>query len=112
MSHILRPPSEKTFNIADALAGIPRCVMTLESAIQDLAADFRDDARRARVRSLARSLSGGCPECGFRESDNVLRAIESLVALRPDADTHLHHSLNERLHQLLALLKAQASSKP
>ena len=106
MSHILRPPSEKTFNIADALAGIPRCVMTLEAAITDLAADFRDDAKRARVRSLARSLSGGCPECGFHESNDILRSIESLVALRPDADTHLHHSLNERLQQLLALLKA------
>jgi|SRR5579859_882461 len=108
MSHVLRPSSEKTFNIADARAGIPRCILTLQSAIVELAADFRDDARRGRVRELARSLSAGCPECGFKESSDTLRTIEGLVALSPDSATGLSRSLTERLQELIAILKAQA----
>ena len=108
MGHVLRPASEKTFNIADALAGIPRCILTLETAVVELGHDIRNDARRAKVRELARSLSGGCPDCGFKESSDTLRAIESLVAFRPDASTGLHHSMMERLGELLALMKAHA----
>jgi hypothetical protein len=106
--HILRPPSEKTFNIADALAGLPRCILTLEAAVVELRQDFRDDAKRGRVRELARSLSAGCPECGFRESSNALRTIEGLLALKPDTCTGLDRSLGDRLLELVAILKAQA----
>ena len=108
MGHILRPASEKTFNIADALAGVPRCILTLETAVEELCRDFADDRRRTHVRSLARSLSGGCPDCGFHASSATLKSIESLVALRPTADSHVHHQLSERLRELLAILKAQA----
>src|SRR5579864_9662524 len=108
MSHIIRPPSEKTFNIADALPGIPRCILTLEAAVVELSHDFGNDVQRSQVRGLARSLSAGCPECGFKESSNTLRTIESLVALKPDAATGLHRSLADRLQELVAILKAQA----
>jgi hypothetical protein len=108
MSHVLRPSSEKTFNIADALAGIPRCILTLETAIVDLAADFRDDAKRSCTRELIRALSAGCPECGFKASSGTLRMIEGLVALKPDSATGLSRSLTDRLLELIAILKAQA----
>ena len=98
MGHILRPASEKTFNIADALAGVPRCLLTLETAVEELCRDFGDDRRRAHVRSLARSLSAGCPDCGFHASsatgmnlpdqvsDNTPALDSQYAALRLEAD--------------------------
>ncbi len=108
MSHILRPASEKTFNIADALAGIPRCIMILETAVVDVCADPRDAGRRARARELVRSLSGGCAECGFRESSNILRTLEATLQFPPGGSPELQTSVAERLLDLVGRLKTVA----
>ncbi len=109
MSHILRPASEKTFNIADALAGIPRCIMILETAVVDVCADPRDPQPRQKARDLVRSLSStGCPECGFRESSNILRTLEATLAFPPGGSPELQTSVAERLLDLVVRLKAVA----
>jgi hypothetical protein len=108
MSHILRPPSEKTFPIADALAGIPRCVMLVESALLDLLKDPRDDHRRQKARDLVRSLSSGCPECGFKEPESILRKLTSLLAVPPGGSAAIERSLADRLLEQVGLLKAHA----
>jgi hypothetical protein len=111
MSHILRPPSEKTFKIADALAGIPRCLLLLESAVNDVISEPRDDDARIKVRDQARSLRAGCLECGFRESSNLLRSLESTLPFLPRNSPNLHRSVADRLMEILAMLKAKAQAK-
>ena len=108
MSHILRPASEKTFNIADALAGIPRCIMILEAAVVDVCADPRDAARRQKARELVRSLSAGCPECGFKESSNLLRTLEAILQFPPGGSPEVQTSVAERLLDLVNRLKTVA----
>jgi hypothetical protein len=111
MSHILRPASEKTFSLADALAGIPRCVLLLESAINDVIDDPSDEKFRAKARDLVRSLSSGCPECGFKEPASMLRKLTSLLAVPPAANPALQRSLGDRLLEQIALLKAHAQER-
>lgn len=108
MSHSLRPASEKTFRIADALAGIPRCIHLLEAAVQEYLSDFSDEGRRLTARDLARSLSQGCPECGFHGASSVLRKLHALLGVPPGSIPELHRSMADRLNELLGLLKAQA----
>src|SRR5476651_313831 len=108
MSHILRPASEKTFNIADAIAGIPRCIMILESAVVDVCADPKDPARRQKARDLVRSLSAGCNECNFRESSNILRTLEATLAFPQGGSPELQTSVAERLLDLVNRLKTAA----
>ena len=108
MSHILRPPSEKTFNIADALAGIPSCIVMLEAAVQDYVSDIGDEARRLQARDLARSLSSGCPECGFKPASDSLRKLHSLLGVPSGVIPELHQSITDRLLHLVDLVKAQA----
>jgi hypothetical protein len=111
MSHILRPPSEKTFKIADALAGLPRCLLLLESAVEDLISDPRDEAFRAKVVGQLRSLASGCKECGFRESSNLLRTLEATLPFLPGNSPGHNRSVADRLQEILAMLKAQAVGK-
>lgn len=108
MSHILRPPSERTFPIADALAGIPRCVMLLESAILELLSNPHDENRRNKVRELVRSLHSGCPECGFKETGTILRKLTSHLAVSPGGGAAVQRSLADRMLEQVALLKAHA----
>jgi len=107
MSHVLRPASEKTFHLADALAGIPRCIVLLEAAVQDYVSDLADEARRLQARDLARSLAAGCPECGFKASSGALRKLHSLLAVQPGSVPELHTSIIDRLGHLVDLVKAE-----
>jgi hypothetical protein len=111
MAHILRPASEKTFSIADALAGIPRCVMLVESALQSVIDDPRDEHARAKARDLVRSLSSGCPECGFREPASMLKKLISLLMVPPAESEGLRRSYADRLMEQVALLKAHAQER-
>jgi len=111
MSHVLRPASAEVFAIADARAGIPRCIMLLEGAVLNVLYDFHSEARRAKARDLVHSLSSGCRKCGFRESSGVLRKIDALLRVPPDSTPALQRSLADKLVELLGLLKAQAQTK-
>jgi len=108
MSHILRPPSESVFSIADTLAGTPRCIMLLEEAVLDLVSDFRNDAKRQKARDLVRPLLSGCPRCGFHASSSAVRAMDSLLALPADAVADLQRRITDRMIELVGMLKAQA----
>ena len=108
MGHILQPPSEKTFSIADALARIPRCVLLVESAVLALIDAPQDENLRHKARDLVRTLSTGCPECGFKESQRSLRKLTSLLAIIPGGSAALQQSVAERLIEQIALLKAHA----
>lgn len=108
MSHVLRPPSEKTFPIADALAGIPRCVMLVEAALLDLIDDPHDELRRRKARDLVRSLSTGCAECGFKEPESIVRKLTSLLAVPPGGSPALQRSYADRLVEQIGVLKAHA----
>jgi hypothetical protein len=108
MSHILQPPSEKTFPIADALAGVPRCVMLVESAIVALIDAPQDDQLRHKARDLVRTLSTGCPQCGFKEPPKTLRKLTSLLAVSPTGSAALRQSVAERLIEQVGLLKEHA----
>ena len=112
MSHILRPPSEKTFSIADALAGVPRCVLLVESAILALLDSPQDEKLRHKARDLVRSLSSGCPKCGFKESPAMLRKLTSLLAIPPGGTPTLQRSIADRLIEQIGLLKAHAQERP
>jgi hypothetical protein len=111
MSHILRPPSEKTFSLADALAGIPRCVLLVESAILALLDDPQDEKLRHHARDLVRSLSSGCPKCGFKEPASMLRKLISLLAISPGGSPALQRSVADRLIEQIGLLKAHAQER-
>lgn len=111
MSHILRPASEKTFSLADALAGIPRCVMLVETAVLNLLAEPANDRLRQKARDLVRSLSSGCPECGFKEPASLLRKLISLLAILPGESAALQRSIADRLIEQVGLLKAHAQMK-
>ena len=108
MSHILRPPSEKSFSIADALAGIPRCVLLVESAILSLLDHPRDEMLRRKANDLVRSLSAGCPECGFKEPAPILRKLIALLAVPPGGSAALQRSVADRLIEQIGLLKTHA----
>jgi hypothetical protein len=111
MAHILRPASEKTFSIADALAGIPRCVMLVESALESVLDDPRNENARAKARDLVRSLSSGCPECGFKEPASMLKKLISLLMVPPAESDALRRSYADRLMEQVALLKAHAQER-
>jgi len=111
MSHVLRPTSEEVFTIADARAGIPRCIMLLEGAVLNVLYDFHSEARRAKARDLVQSLTSGCRRCGFRESSGVLRKIDALLRVPPDTTPAFQRSLADKLVELLGALKAQAQAK-
>ncbi|HLY72634.1 MAG TPA: hypothetical protein VKU80_00830 [Planctomycetota bacterium] len=111
MSHVLRPRSEELFTIADARAGIPRCIMLLEGAVLNVLYDFHSEARRAKARDMVQSLSTGCRKCGFRESSGVLRKIDALLRVPPEATPAFQRSLADKLVELLGMLKAQAQAK-
>ena len=112
MSHILRPPSEKTFSLADALAGIPRCVMLLEAAILALLDEPHDEKLRRKALDHVRSLSKGCPECGFKEPAPILRKLTSLLAVPPGGSAAIQRTVADRLIEQVGLLKAQAQERP
>ena len=111
MSHLLRPPSEKTFKIADALAGIPRCILILESAILDVLNDYHSESLRHAARDMSRTLSAGCEQCGFKGSDATLRKIEALLRVPPKAAPELQRQIADKLIELVGMLKAQAQLK-
>jgi hypothetical protein len=108
MDHLIRPPSESAFPIADALSNFPRCIQALEVSVHDLAANFWHEPLRKRAHELARAMSDGCKVCGFRESSGVLRSMESLLALPIEDTGGIQRSLTERLFELIGLLKDQA----
>jgi hypothetical protein len=108
MGHVLQPPSEKTFSIADALAGTPRCVLLVESAVLALIDAPQDDALRHKARDLVRTLSTGCPKCGFKEPPKTLRKLTSLLAVSPGGSAALRQSVAERLIEQVGLLKDHA----
>lgn len=110
MSHPLRPPSESTFPVADALAGVPRCILLLEAAIRDVIAPFWDERSRKTAQRLARAMSGGCKACGFKESSGILRSMESLLALPIEDALPIRSSLGDRLTELVTMLREQAPS--
>ena len=111
MSHILQPPSEKTFSIADALAGIPRCVLLVESAVVALIDAPQDETLRHKARDLVRTLSTGCPQCGFKEPPKTLRKLTSLLAVTPAGSAALRQSVAERLIEQVGLLKTHAQEQ-
>jgi hypothetical protein len=111
MSHLLRPPSEKTFNIADSLAGIPRCIHILEAALVDVLNDYHSESLRHVARDMTRTLSAGCPQCGFHGSHAVLRKIEALLRVPPKAAPELQRQIADKLIELVGMLKAQAQAK-
>ena len=111
MSHLLKPASEKTFRLADALAGIPRCIVTLDAAVQDYVSDLADEARRLQARDFARSLAAGCPQCGFKASSGALRKLHSLLAVQPGSVPELHTSISDRLLHLVDLVKQEGKQK-
>ncbi len=111
MSHLLRPPSEKTFNLADALAGIPRCILILESAVLDVLNDFHSESQRHTAREMTRALSAGCNECGFHASHATLRKIEALLRVPPKSVPELQRQIADKLIELVGMLKAQAQRK-
>ena len=108
MSHILRPPSENVFSIADALAGTPRCIVLLDEAVLDLVSDFRNDAKRVKARDLVKPLLSGCPTCGFHAASKTVRQMDSLLSLPGDAVVDLRQRITDRLVELMGILKAQA----
>ena len=108
MDHLIRPPSESTFRIADALSNFPRCIQALEAAIRDLLSNFWYEPLRKRAHELARAMSEGCKVCGFKESSGVLRSMESLLALPAEDTGGIQLSLTERLFELIGMLKDQA----
>jgi len=111
MGHILRPASEKTFSLADALAGTPRCVLLVESALHEVIEDPADDGYRKNARDLVRSLSSGCPDCGFKEPPSILKKLLSLLAVSPAEGEALKRSYADRLLEQVALLKAHAQER-
>lgn len=111
MSHLLRPPSEKTFSLADALAGVPRCILILEAGILEVLHDFHSETVRAAARELTQTLSAGCKECGFHGSHSTLKKIEALLRVPPDAAPELQKQIADKLMELVGMLKAQAQSK-
>lgn len=108
MSHILRPPSESAFSFADAIGGVPRCLLVLESAIRKVLSDFWEERARRRALDLVASLLSGCAECGFRESSGLLRSMTSLLSLSHESTAGIQLSLAERLLDLVGLLKDRA----
>jgi hypothetical protein len=108
VSHVLRPASEKTFSLADALAGIPRCVLLVESAVLAFVEDPGNELLRSRARELVRSLASGCPECGFKEPPSILRRLTSLLAVPPSGSAALQRSMADRLKEQVGFLKAVA----
>ncbi len=108
MGHILRPPSESAFSFADAIGGVPRCLLVLESAVRKVLSNFWEDRARRGALDLAAKLLSGCPDCGFRESSGLLRSLHSLLSMPVESTAGIQLSLAERLLDLVGLLKDQA----
>jgi hypothetical protein len=108
MSHILRPPSDSAFSFTDAVGGVPRCLLVLDSAVRKVLTDFWEDGARTRARNLACSLLTGCRDCGFRESSGLLRSMVSLLSISADSTAGIQMSLAEKLLDLLGLLKERS----
>lgn len=108
MSHLLRPPSESAFPVADALMGVPRCILVLETAVRDVLTPFWDERRRRIAHRVAQTMSGGCKVCGFKESSGILRSMESLLSLSAEDARAIQSSLGERLSELIGMLREHA----
>ena len=109
--HVIRPPSEYIVPAAGIL-GIPHCIHLLESAVRDALIRFWQEPYRRRAYALARSVSGGCKVCGFKESSGLLRSLESLLSLSAEDTSGIQRSVAERILELLALLKEQVAKAP
>jgi hypothetical protein len=109
--HVIRPPSEYIVPAAGIL-GIPHCIHLLESAVREALIRFWQEPYRRQAYALARSVSGGCTVCGFKESSGVLRSLESLLSLTAEDTSGIQRSVAERILELLALLKEQAAKAP
>jgi len=90
---------------------VPRCVRLVEEGVLDLICDFRDADARGRARDRVRSLYDGCPECGFRESQDVLRTLEALLSLPPTAVSGGSLGMADRLIDLVGLMKLHARGR-
>jgi hypothetical protein len=108
MEHVIRPSSESLLPTADALLGIPHCIRALESAVREALIHLWAEPFRRQAYALARSVSGGCEVCGFKESSGLLRSLESLLSLEDTSG--IQRSVGERILEILALLKDQALS--
>jgi hypothetical protein len=92
-------------------AKVPRCVRRVEEGVLDLICDFRDADARGRARDRVRSLYDGCPECGFRESLDVLRTLEALLTVPPHVVPGGLLGMADRLIDLVGLMKRHALSR-
>jgi hypothetical protein len=87
---------------------IKTVVRNLERSIQDLLANFWEEALRRHTHELANTMLEGCKTYGFLELASVLRAITSLLALPREDVTSLEGALTEKLKELIGLLKEMA----
>jgi hypothetical protein len=109
--HVIRPPSESVLPAAEVL-GIPHCLHLLESAVRDALIHLWEEPYRKRAHALARSITGGCSVCGFKESSGLLRSLESLLSLTVEDTSGIQRSVAERILEILALLKDQGAKLP
>lgn len=107
MTHVLRPPSEPAFSFADAVGGVPRCVLVLESAVRRALGNFWEDKARCRARDQAVTLLAGCRDCGFRESSGLLRSMVAILSMSTESTAGIQLAVAERLLDLVNLLKEQ-----
>jgi hypothetical protein len=60
---------------------------------------------------MTRTLSAGCPQCGFHASHTTLRKIEALLRVPPKAAPEIQRQIADKLLELVGMLKAQAQRK-
>jgi len=95
----------------DFFTAYPRCVLMLESCIQETLSLEWEDYSRKRALDMAQALLDGCKVCGYREGTGILRSVIALLLLQPAEALGVLPALGDKLEDLLSLLRQHVHSE-
>jgi hypothetical protein len=95
----------------DFVTDFARASSALENAVLALLAGGWEEGPRRLAHDMASALRLAARNAGWWESENTLRALESLLALSPQEVQSIRQAVSQKLPELVRLLKKVPSSR-
>lgn len=85
--------------------------LAFDATVQDFLGGEWDESTRAIVQTMAAALRRAAGHAGWWETENVLRAIEGLLALSPHDVLPIRRPVGDKIRELLGSLNKVPSSR-
>jgi hypothetical protein len=97
-----RPSSDTASQFTSDFA---KAVTALEAAVFDLMSGSWEETSRRRAYDMAVALRQAARGAGWQETEDALRALESLLALSPQVVVSIQRPIGDKMLEFLRLLK-------